>query len=78
MQERLNKYIASSGVCSRRKADELIQDGRIKVNGEVVKDLGADSLDVVEMLMGLEEEFNTYHSFSRGGEGGNKSRGRNC
>ena len=38
--ERLNKFIASCGVCSRRKADELIQDGRIKVNGEVVKDLG--------------------------------------
>lgn len=38
--ERLNKFIASCGVCSRRKADELIQEGRIKVNGEVVKDLG--------------------------------------
>jgi len=38
--ERLNKFIASCGVCSRRKADELIQSGRIKVNGEVVKDLG--------------------------------------
>lgn len=38
--ERLNKFIASCGVCSRRKADELIQDGRIKVNGKVVKDLG--------------------------------------
>ncbi len=38
--ERLNKFIASCGICSRRKADELIQSGRIKVNGEVVKDLG--------------------------------------
>jgi 23S rRNA pseudouridine2605 synthase len=37
---RLNKFIASCGICSRRKADELIQSGRIKVNGEVVKDLG--------------------------------------
>lgn len=30
---RLNKYIAHSGVCSRRKADELIQQGLVKVNG---------------------------------------------
>ncbi len=38
--ERLNKFIASCGICSRRKADELIQSGIIKVNGQVVKDLG--------------------------------------
>ena len=31
--DRLNKFIASCGVCSRRKADELIQEGRVKVNG---------------------------------------------
>ena len=30
---RLNKYIAHSGVCSRRKADELIQQGEVTVNG---------------------------------------------
>ena len=36
--DRLNKFIASCGVCSRRKADELIQEGRVKVNGEVVTD----------------------------------------
>ena len=32
---RLNKYIAHSGVCSRRKAGELVKDGQISVNGEV-------------------------------------------
>ncbi len=32
---RLNKYIAMCGVCSRREADKLIEDGRIKVNGTV-------------------------------------------
>lgn len=37
---RLNKYIASSGVCSRRDADELIQAGEVMVNGKVVKELG--------------------------------------
>ena len=38
---RLNKYIANSGVCSRREADELIEAGFIKVNGKVVTELGA-------------------------------------
>ncbi|SFB94863.1 23S rRNA pseudouridine2605 synthase [Parapedobacter composti] len=37
---RLNRYIANSGVCSRRKADELIQAGVITVNGNVVTELG--------------------------------------
>ncbi len=37
---RLNKFIANAGVCSRREADELISKGRIKVNGEVVTELG--------------------------------------
>lgn len=37
---RLNKYIASSGLCSRRKADELIEDGHVLVNGKRVKELG--------------------------------------
>jgi len=37
---RLNKFIANSGVCSRRKADELIEKGEITVNGEVVRELG--------------------------------------
>ena len=35
-KSRLNKYIASCGICSRRKADELITSGRIRVNGEIV------------------------------------------
>lgn len=37
---RLNKFIASSGLCSRRKADELIESGVVKVNDKVVKELG--------------------------------------
>lgn len=37
---RLNKFIAQAGVCSRRKADELIVNGQIKVNGKLVKELG--------------------------------------
>ncbi|GGE17570.1 pseudouridine synthase [Sphingobacterium cellulitidis] len=37
---RLNRYISNSGICSRRKADELIEAGVISVNGEVVTELG--------------------------------------
>ena len=37
---RLNKYIASSGLCSRRKADELIENGQVMVNGKKVTELG--------------------------------------
>ena len=34
-----------------------IEESRVTENSEIIKDLGADSLDVVEMLMGLEEEY---------------------
>jgi 23S rRNA pseudouridine2605 synthase len=37
---RLNRYIANSGVCSRREADELIARGDISVNGKVVTEMG--------------------------------------
>ncbi|MCS5491260.1 pseudouridine synthase [Algoriphagus limi] len=37
---RLNKYIANSGICSRREADELIAQGLVSVNGKVVTELG--------------------------------------
>ena len=38
--ERLQKVIANSGVASRRKAEELISNGRVKVDGKVVKEMG--------------------------------------
>ncbi len=37
---RLNKYIAESGVCSRRKADELTKNGNVKINGKTVNEMG--------------------------------------
>lgn len=40
-RERLQKIIATAGVCSRRKAEELILLGEVKVNGETVNTLGA-------------------------------------
>ena len=38
--ERLQKIIANSGYCSRRKAEEYIQNRKVKVNGEVISELG--------------------------------------
>ena len=49
-QVRLNKYMANAGICSRREADEYITSGKVKVNGEVVTELGTkiSRNDVVE------------------------------
>ena len=49
--ERLQKVIASSGVTSRRKAEELIIKGKVRVNGKVVKELGTqvNGSDVIEV-----------------------------
>ena len=38
--ERLQKYIANSGYASRRKAEELIVQGKVKIDGEIVRELG--------------------------------------
>ena len=38
--ERLQKIISNSGIASRRKAEELIKEGRVKVDGVVVTELG--------------------------------------
>ncbi len=49
---RLNKYIAASGLCSRRAADALIEAGKVRVNGKVVRQLGTRIVpgrDVVEV-----------------------------
>ncbi|HUA09630.1 MAG TPA: pseudouridine synthase [Candidatus Acidoferrales bacterium] len=48
---RLNKYIAQSGVASRRRADELIASGKVRINGKVIRELGTmvaqgDKVDV--------------------------------
>ncbi len=49
--ERLQKVIAASGISSRRKAEELIVDGKVKVNGKVVTELGTkvSGKDIVEV-----------------------------
>ena len=62
--ERLQKVIAASGYCSRRKAEELIKEGKVKVNGKILKELGTkvSSKDVV-VVNGrvIEKEENEYY-----------------
>lgn len=42
---RLNKYLSNSGLCSRRKADILISNGDISINGNIITELGIDVKD---------------------------------
>ncbi|AYE32953.1 pseudouridine synthase [Clostridium septicum] len=51
MEERLQKYMANCGVASRRKCEELILQGKVKVNGIIVNELGTkviENVDIVE------------------------------
>ena len=50
-KERLQKVMASSGIASRRKCEEIILQGRVKVNGIVVKELGTrvGKKDIIEV-----------------------------
>ena len=48
----LNKYIAHSGVCSRRDAAELIKSGKVKLNGEVVTEPGRKILEKDVVMVG--------------------------
>jgi len=41
MQERLQKIISRAGIASRRKAEELIEQGQVRVNGEIITALGS-------------------------------------
>ena len=58
---RLNKYMANAGICSRREADEFIQQGLVKVNGEVVTELGTkitrnDKVEYDDKVVALERK----------------------
>lgn len=58
--ERLQKVIARAGITSRRKSEELIKNGKVKVNGKVVTELGtkvssADKVEVNEIPLEREE-----------------------
>lgn len=61
--ERLQKIIANSGYCSRRKAEELISKGHVRVNGKVITELGTkiNTSDAVEIDgFALKEENKVY------------------
>ena len=66
--ERLQKVIAESGITSRRKAEELIKDGKVKVNGEVVIELGTkvSEKDMIEVNgKVLEKEVKEYYLLNK-------------
>lgn len=50
MKERLQKILSHAGVCSRRKAEELILAGQVKVNGQVLKELGSEADPVKDRI----------------------------
>ncbi len=59
-QIRLNKLIARSGYCSRRKADDYIQKGQVKVNGKIIKELGfLSSINDIISVKGRKLTFET-------------------
>ena len=66
--ERLQKIIANSGYCSRRKAEELILQGKVKLNGKIVKELGvkADYNDQITIgNKGIKEEQKVYYLLNK-------------
>lgn len=63
MEIRLNKYLKDKGIASRRKADEFISKGYIRVNGKVVTELGFrvdEDKDKIEISEELNEEKKKY------------------
>ena len=66
--ERLQKVIAQAGVASRRKAEELIAEGKVKVNGKVVTELGTkvsdkDQIEVENNI--IEKEIKEYYLLNK-------------
>lgn len=66
--QRLQKVIAQAGICSRRKAEELIKDGKVKVNGQVITTLGTcveddDKIHVNDKL--LKSESKAYYVLNK-------------
>ena len=66
--ERLQKVIAESGLTSRRKAEELIVNGRVKVNGKTITELGTKVSSSDEIIVDnkiLEKEDKEYYLLNK-------------
>jgi len=66
--ERLQKVIAEAGIASRRKAEELIKEGKVKVNGKVITELGTkvDNKDTIEVNNKIiEKELKEYYLLNK-------------
>lgn len=59
---RLNKYISNAGICSRRAADTIIAEGRVRVNGKLVKDLGV-KVSLEDKVLVDNQEISTGEKF---------------
>ncbi|MDT8414086.1 MAG: pseudouridine synthase [Flavobacteriaceae bacterium] len=66
---RINKYLSDIGYCSRRQADKLIEEGRVKVNGKVpemgVKVSEADVISIDGKPLGKTEKKTVYLAFNK-------------
>jgi 23S rRNA pseudouridine2604 synthase len=68
--KRLNKYISDTGFCSRRDADELIEQGRVTVNGKIPADAGMkvtpkDKVRIDDEILSVKEERPVYLIFNK-------------
>lgn len=50
MKERLQKILSQAGICSRRKAEEMIEAGKVTVNGQIVRELGSEADPVKDRI----------------------------
>ena len=68
MEERLQKVIAKAGIASRRKAEELITSGKVKVNGKVVTEMGVKVSDNDEIVVNgqpIRQENKVYYLLNK-------------
>ena len=66
MELRLQKYLSENGIASRRKAEKFILQGKVKVNGNIVNQLGTkvdDEKDVVEFNGKIVKRQNQNHVY---------------
>ena len=66
--ERLQKVIAESGIASRRKAEELIKEGKVQVNGKIITELGTKVSSSDEIIINnkvLEKEAKEYYLLNK-------------